>query len=281
MVFIFCYKEASIALKCMSPDLIVIPLLPFEQYEEQEKLSDWINTMHAVCIGSGLGRDLKLLKNFEFLLKCLKNKLVVGDADFLWFLMQDFENYNKLLKSCKNLVLTPNAIEFSRLYKFLFKKEFEFSKLDALLTEYESDINEIVEIELYKRFPEFKFFFEIFDNKNLYFILKYKNDIIFGPERSFIVKNKSSLKRCGGQGDILAGLANLFLLWSLEKNLEIEIGLYLASYLTRKSSYRAFNKKKLGLVASDIIPEITELINSYIYENKNNSWSESDFGVIN
>lgn len=262
----------------MSPDLIVIPLLPLEKYENKEKLVNWLNVMHSIGIGPGLGRDLILLKNFEVILKCFKNKLVVGDADFFWFLMQDFKGFNKHLKNCKRIVLTPNKIEFGRLFKFHFKKEFNFEKLDKLLEKEEEDPNDIIEIDLFNKIPEFRYFFEIFDNKNLYFLLKYKYDIIFGPEKSYLVKNQSSKKRCGGQGDILSGLSNLFLLWSDQKNVKTEISLVFASFVTRKSSFRAFRKKKLGLVASDIIPEVTEVMNSYL--DNDNSYSESDFGIL-
>lgn len=263
----------------MSPDLIVIPLLPLEKYENEQKLINWLSVMQSIGIGPGLGRDLILLKNFGKILKCLKNKLVVGDADFFWFLMQDFEGFNKYLKNCRKLVLTPNKVEFGRLFKFHFKKEFDFGKLDLFLEKQEGQgFNDIVEIDLYGKMPEFRYFYEIFDNKNVFFLLKYKNDVIFGPDKCYLVKNKSSKKRCGGQGDILTGLTNLFLLWSDRTNVKTEISLVFASFITRKSSLKAYKKKKLGLVASDIIPEVTEVMNSYL--EKDNSYSESDFGIL-
>lgn len=40
-------------------------------------------------------------------------------------------------------------------------------------------------------------------------------DIIANGIDSYIVKNKSSPKRCGGQGDLLAGLISTYSFWAL------------------------------------------------------------------
>lgn len=39
------------------------------------------------------------------------------------------------------------------------------------------------------------------------------SDIITNGEIAYIVNNRGSLKRCGGIGDILAGLACLYSVW--------------------------------------------------------------------
>jgi len=38
-------------------------------------------------------------------------------------------------------------------------------------------------------------------------------DVITNGERTFLVTEKSSPKRCGGIGDILSGLAGLYCYW--------------------------------------------------------------------
>jgi ATP-dependent NAD(P)H-hydrate dehydratase len=39
-------------------------------------------------------------------------------------------------------------------------------------------------------------------------------DIITNGKRAFLVGEKGSLKRCAGQGDLLAGLTGLYVFWA-------------------------------------------------------------------
>lgn len=71
-------------------------------------------------------------------------------------------------------------------------------------------------------------------------------DIITNGKRVFLVKNRGSLKRCGGIGDCLAGLSSLYTYWSTKYGREGEsedrvlYGCILGSFITRDASFRAF-----------------------------------------
>ena len=80
-----------------------------------------------------MGRDLKLLENFPFILKNLCNKSVICDADFFWFLNQNFEELLAIMKQGKNWIFTPNKKEFQKLLSKLNDSEFDFKLIDQFL----------------------------------------------------------------------------------------------------------------------------------------------------
>ena len=67
--FVFCYKDASISIKAMSPEAIIIPSFPLEKEKEKEDLKKMIQKMSCVTIGSGLGYDQDFHKTLEFVLE--------------------------------------------------------------------------------------------------------------------------------------------------------------------------------------------------------------------
>ena len=72
------------------------------------------------------------------LLKNLDGQSVLGDADFSWYLMQDKNMFRDELKNLKKVIITPNIVEFKRMYEHSFKKEFPISVLDNFLNNLEN-----------------------------------------------------------------------------------------------------------------------------------------------
>lgn len=68
-----------------------------------------------------------------------------------------------------------------------------------------------------------------------------------GKDRSFIVNTQGGKKRCGGIGDILAGVTSVCALW------DFEYGPALASRIVRKATKAAFEKEGRGLTAPCVI----------------------------
>lgn len=81
---------------------------------------------------------------------------------------------------------------------------------------------EIIQVSNKYSFPGFKI------------LIKGQNDIILGNDESFIVNTKGGLKRCGGMGDILAGVVAACSFWNFEK------GPVLASRIVRTATRLAF-----------------------------------------
>ena len=241
----------------------MIPLLPVSEYEMRNKFLYWVKLMHAVSIGSGLGRDLTLLKDFGFILENMVDKPIVADADFFWFISQDLKTYKQILKKFKQIVLTPNILEFSRLFKLAMNKEFETSQIDELIGNL-TEKDEIIEVDLLEKISDFKDFFDFFDNKNLCLTIKYKYDFIITEKKCYVVKASGSLKRCGGQGDILTGVTLYFTELASAKSLDFADAMAFASFVTRKASLEAFKRKKLGMIASDVIEYIPQIVNHFL-----------------
>ncbi|CAH8850747.1 unnamed protein product [Trichobilharzia szidati] len=113
LVHVVCSAASASVIKSYSPDLIVHPVLD-TNLTEATKCMDKV---HAVTFGPGLG----LTENIENTIKLIDycksaNKPIVIDADALYIINQNpslIQGYNKT-------ILTPNTIEFSRLYYSVF-----------------------------------------------------------------------------------------------------------------------------------------------------------------
>lgn len=112
IVHVFCPVASAIPIKSYSPELIVHPLLDVNN--ALDLIEPWLARLHVLVIGSGLGRDRQILHTVsELILMCKKiQKPLVIDADGLYLLTQDIN----LIKDYRNVILTPNAIEFFRLF---------------------------------------------------------------------------------------------------------------------------------------------------------------------
>ncbi len=87
----------------------------------------------GIIIGPGLGRD-QLTSRYIYKIVTLKSpkQILVLDADILWFLMNENskEAIQFIRKNSDTIVMSPNAIEFSRLWKYFIKTEFIVSSED-------------------------------------------------------------------------------------------------------------------------------------------------------
>ena len=90
-------------------------------------------------------------------------------------------------------------------------------------------------------------------------------DIITNGKYAYAVFTEGCLKRCGGQGDILAGLLMVYSYWANEIVIDnisddekLLLGGVLACVILRKAAKKSFEKKFIGLTAPDIIEYIIE-----------------------
>ena len=264
MSYVICYKEASVAIKVLAPDLIVLPLLPLTEYESRNKFSHWVKLWHSIVIGPGLGRDLLILKDFLYILENIADKIVVCDADFFWFLSQDIELYRPAVKKFKRVIFTPNYLEFLRLYKTTQGIEFPVDRLDSLIQRLADCKEEIIECNLFMDIPQLKTVFDYFENPNLCLVIKYQYDLILTNGKGFVVKSTGSFKRCGGLGDILTGLIAFFAHLAVSKSIEVEYALVFAALVNRKACLESFKQMKVGLIASDVLQKVPLVVNGFL-----------------
>lgn len=119
LVHIFCCKAAGIPIKSYSPELMVHPIL--DEENALNYFETWLERLHVVLIGPGLGREDKTFQTVSRMINLCKQKSkpLVIDADGLFLISQN----SQLIKNYPDLVLTPNAMEFSRLVKTFLNKD--------------------------------------------------------------------------------------------------------------------------------------------------------------
>ncbi|KAA0201256.1 ATP-dependent (S)-NAD(P)H-hydrate dehydratase [Fasciolopsis buskii] len=231
LVHVICAEAAAPVIKSYSPDLIVHPDLD-NNFSESRK---WIEKAHSAVFGPGLGRG-ENWENTAKLIKhcCSANKPVVIDADGLALITEKPD----LIKDRKMVILTPNVVEFSRLYSVLFgcnppEKDTDTQQLAQRLG-------------------------------NVTVVLKGEHDTISDGSTTVICDLEGSPRRCGGQGDMLSGTAATFFHWfhqfsppQTPNMLPTPVAAGLAAcMLTRQCSQQAFAKHGRSMVTAQMIEQL-------------------------
>lgn len=231
---IFCTSPAATVIKSYSPELIVHPLL--DRPNAISEITPWLDRLHSIVIGPGLGRDKDTFKVVFDLIQVIRDKCIplVIDADGLFLITQ----HPELIKDFTSpVILTPNKIEFERLCN-------EINGVSGL-----SKLGAKVSV-----------------------LKKGQIDEVFCADSE--VKWKLSLggsgRRCGGQGDLLSGAIATFLHWTLanvdkiqKENSDKELlaastSCFAACSLVRLCNEKAFKTKGRSMLATDMIEYIHE-----------------------
>lgn len=232
LVHVFCTNTAASVIKTYSPDLIVHPLLDSENAVKE--IEPWLDRLHVILIGPGLGRENDILATVTELVKVCRrlNKPLVFDADGLFLLAQDIS----LIHDYPGVILTPNVAEFARLFG---------NDVDAKMKALGDDIT-IIE----KGFKD-----RIYNSST--------GDI------PFECPSGGSGRRCGGQGDLMSGAIATFYHWSLEKKhpKAAFIAAFAGSFFTKKCNEYAFYARGRSMTTSDMIEQIHKTFDDY-FENK-------------
>lgn len=245
---VFTTKEASIPIKSYSPELIVQPILDSECSKLNKEM---VSRIHCLVVGPGLGRNEiahQAVKNAAESAKSNRIPIVV-DADGLFVLNSDIS----LVIGYEKCILTPNEMEFKRLYDATFGSDSAYE----MHKDHDTQLEAVV--KLAKQL------------NNLTIMKKGSVDIISDGNQTITNNTMGSLKRCGGIGDILSGITGTYSCWCDQASKTDEnffqgdeitnpmiIAAYAASIATRCSSFRACDNNNRSLIASDIIKEIAE-----------------------
>jgi len=255
LAYVICSASASQSIKGYSPDLIVMPILDCPDDEEFEtEMSCLLDRLHALVIGPGLGRESHLQTRVKKLIikaKELSLPLVL-DADSLILINED----PSIVRSYPKALLTPNRIELQRMLCSLYKSE--HFDLRTMSTE---DVKKLVQ--------------RCSHDMNVCILAKGSVDIVScGDIENHLVIEETlgSSRRCGGQGDILSGLAGVYLHWiemangeSLEKIANpTALAACLAAITTRQCNEIAYKDFGSGMLASDMISKLDTAISSLL-----------------
>ncbi|ATY59727.1 domain containing [Cordyceps militaris] len=260
MSHVICTPDAGAVIKTYSPNLMVHPLMrqtPPELSESDasewsasaEKLArpiiDMLARLHVLVIGPGLGRDPLMHDIVAHVIRAAKEKNfpIVLDADSLQLVQKDVN----LIKGYTEAVLTPNVVEFDRLWKAVGINE-------------SGGESETKRVEALARALG-----------GVTIIQKGKNDYISNGRVTLTVDLEGGKKRSGGQGDTLTGSVATFLAWRrayidqlwrdpetprLGEEEMIGLAAFGGSAITRECSRIAFLKRGRSLQASDLTDEI-------------------------
>jgi len=133
---------------------------------------------------------------------------VVIDADGLFMIAQNLN----IIRNCTRCILTPNKVEFDRLVQAALAE-----LADGVSGEYhESDEVKILVDHLASDDDHRKIYALSKSLGGVTVLRKGREDLICGgTEDVYVVAAQGSPRRCGGQGDILAGSLGTAIYWSL------------------------------------------------------------------
>ncbi|XP_077199875.1 ATP-dependent (S)-NAD(P)H-hydrate dehydratase isoform X3 [Paroedura picta] len=237
---VFCTKDAATVIKSYSPELIVHPVL--DSPDAIHEVEKWLPRLHTVVIGPGLGRDDILLENAKGIIEKSKVKgiPIVIDADGLWLLAQQ----PSLIQGYPRAILTPNAMEFSRLYEAVLRDPVDSNDHHGCVLRLSQALG------------------------NVTIVQKGERDLISDGEKVLVCSHEGSSRRCGGQGDLLSGSLGVLTHWAFlagpEKTNDQNpflVAAFGACSLTRQCNNQAFQKFGRSMTASDMVLEIGAAFN--------------------
>uniref|UniRef100_A0A4W6BW57 ATP-dependent (S)-NAD(P)H-hydrate dehydratase n=1 Tax=Lates calcarifer TaxID=8187 RepID=A0A4W6BW57_LATCA len=225
---VFCTKDAATVIKSYSPELIVHPVL--DSPNAVEEIEKWLPRLHGLVVGPGLGRE-------DFLLKtCVYVSFVCFPQDGLWLVTQQ----PSVIQGYQKGILTPNFMEFTRLYEALHHEPMDSSDHQRSVMELSVAMG------------------------NLTLVLKGEQDLITDGSKVISCSTEGSGRRCGGQGDLLSGSMGVLAHWahaastagiirSVNPSVVAAFG---ACSLTRQCNSQAFQRHGRSTTTSDMIQEI-------------------------
>ncbi|PNI38252.1 NAXD isoform 1, partial [Pan troglodytes] len=184
---VFCASAAAPVIKAYSPELIVHPVL--DSPNAVREVEKWLPRLHALVVGPGLGRDDALLRNVQGILEASKARdiPVVIDADGLWLVAQQ----PALIHGYRKAVLTPNHMEFSRLYDAVLRGPMDSDDSHGSVLRLSQALGNVTVVQ------------------------KGERDILSNGQQVLVCSQEGSSRRCGGQGDLLSGSLGVLVHWAL------------------------------------------------------------------
>lgn len=171
---------------------MVHPLMPESGSQDADKTSassiiEMLPRLHVLVVGPGLGRDPLMHDTVSRVIRAArdKNMPIVMDADALQIVQRDPD----LVSGYKEAVLTPNVVEFKRLW-------------DSLNLQDAGAVKETDKVEALAKALG-----------GVTIIQKGQKDFISNGQVTLVNDLEGGKKRSGGQGDTLTGAVGTFLAW--------------------------------------------------------------------
>ena len=300
---VFCAEGAAPVIKTYSPELIVHPYLqeslggedrgPDEAAAGALRVEDWLSRLTCLVVGPGLGRDPSMLATArEVLVRARAAGLpVVVDADGLLLVQKEPE----LVQGYAKAVLTPNSNEFRRLCSAMPEASGEGSPppsvaptegappgddkdpdWKAQAAELEKQLVASSSSEALRRAQVAELASAL---GGVTVLLKGRIDVVSDGETTLEVGFQGCPRRCGGQGDVLAGAAATFASWALSSDPSpaasgeagargdslppAVLAAYGAAFTARFASHFAFQQHGRAMVGSDLLEHVGPCVARY------------------
>lgn len=250
LAHVFCHRDAAVPLKTYSPELIVHPLL--DATDPLTEMEEWLPRLHALVLGPGLGRRPQTFATLGHVLEAAKDRqlLLVLDADALFYLNENYDT----IQGYSNALLTPNKVEFARLYRAVMKADM---RAEGVTAEHVQQVAKRLGVTI---------------------ACKGAVDVIASGDGVVRCEVGGSPRRCGGQGDVLSGAAAILLYWAYGTAAATReppmypptvLAAWGACALTRRAANLAFSQRGRGTLTTDMLPCIPKAFSS-LFEAKTN-----------
>ncbi|KAK0145997.1 ATP-dependent (S)-NAD(P)H-hydrate dehydratase [Merluccius polli] len=215
---VFCTRDAATVIKSYSPELIVHPVL--DGPNAVEEMDKWLPRLHSLVevIEKSKARDIP----------------IVIDADGLWLVAQQ----PSVIQGYQKAILTPNFMEFTRLYEALHHEPMDSSDPRRSVMQLSAALG------------------------NLTVVLKGEQDLITDGRKVLSCNLRGSGRRCGGQGDLLSGSLGVLAHWAFTSTAHSKsvspsmLAAFGACSLTKQCNSQAFQQHGRSTTTSDMIQEI-------------------------
>ena len=264
LAYVLTAQEAALPIKCYSPELMVAPVYTAAKMDELvqsnqqespqadklvqdmvQQVTAAMERLHCMVIGPGLGRCPLVFRAVAQIIQVAKKQglYLVFDADSLYMLAQP--EYKHLLQGYSKAILTPNAVE----YKRLFPEE-----------EKEESLKNFESVIILKKGAEDEIFVV--------------GDTAAAPgaaSQQWTCTEPGGLKRSGGIGDILSGTVGTLAAWHsiLQQRGEacesdLPLACWTACCFVKRSTRVAFQSHGRSMTAPDVLAELGPTMNSMI-----------------
>ncbi|KAH0624539.1 hypothetical protein JD844_032127 [Phrynosoma platyrhinos] len=188
----------------------------------------------------------------------IKGIPIVIDADGLWLIAQQ----PSVIQGYPRAILTPNAMEFSRLYEAMLRDPVDSNDHHGCLLRLCQVLGNLTIVQKGERDL-------ISDGEkailkrgfNIFHLLPFCVTVL-------VCNHEGSSRRCGGQGDLLSGSLGVLAHWAFLAGPEktngqnpFLVAAFGACSLTRQCNNQAFQKCGRSMTASDMILEIGAAFN--------------------
>jgi len=229
------------AIKTLSPELIVHPI----ERNDPSDIIPWLLSLHVLIVGPGLGRSSSAWVCASEVIKAARNinLPMVLDGDALRLICENLD----IIKGYDKVILTPNFGEYKSLS-------------DSVKKMIGDDSNNLLKPEQIAS-----------QLGNLTIVQKGKEDVITDGNQTLEANEEGMPRRCGGQGDILAGAIGTMYAWSNlyykynfnedSKDSSYPISMlssYAACTLLRRASNLAYQQNKRSTITMDVIGNLSK-----------------------